>query len=306
MSLNHLTSPFVEQLANAPTLEAMPEVADPKSQAPLNPPGAIQQKFVGSSYLEAYSEAERFVDKAFESWPEGTSSDQTVLDFGSGWGRITRFLMRRFAAQQIWSSDVDVRMTALVHTTLPGVNAVTNLAMPPTAFRTDMFDAITAFSVFSHLSEVAHRRWAHEFGRVTRVGGKIYITVLEEQFLRQVASAQAALGAGTADAFATNLAEVVPDASTALEQFRHGTFIFGGGGNDGPRSQDFYGWAAAPRPWIEQTWASAGFRVESWIPTGELFQQAMIVLVREDTGTVGALNRELRTIAGKIRRRLRK
>lgn len=295
---------YVERLADAPTLESLPPVVDPTLQAPLNPPRRIQQKFVGSSYLEAYAEAERFVSAAFARWPSSALADQTVLDFGSGWGRITRLLLSRLRADQVWSSDVDAQMTVLLHSTLPGVNAVTNAPMPPTVFNRSTFDAVTAFSVFSHLSEEAHRAWSHEFARVTRVGSKVYITVLEEHFLDQVAGAQRAAAAGTADAFSESLAAIVPDAAVAREQFRKGLFVFGGGDDlDGPRSTTFYGWAAAPRSWIEQVWGGAGFVIESWVPTGELFEQAMVVLTRVDSRPIGRASRFARRAAGALKRR---
>lgn len=292
----------VNELASAPTLDVVPEIVDLRSRVPLNPPQAVQEKFVGSSYFDAYSEAARFVDRAFQHWPNGAVEDQAILDFGAGWGRITRMLLRRFEAPQIWTSDVDAQMTVLIHSTLAGVNAMTNAAMPPMAFREGMFDAVTAFSVFSHLSEDAHKRWAKEFGRVTRVEGMVYITLLEENFLGQVAGAQSAVEAGTADNFTTKLAKVLPEPTNALEQFRRGKFIYGGGGEDGPRSKDFYGWAVAPRPWLERTWGDAGFAIESWIPTGELFEQAMVVLVRRSDGGFGRrLLAKIMRIATRIR-----
>lgn len=295
---------YVERLADAETLAELPGIVDPTVEAPLNPPPRIQQKFVGASYLDAYREAERFVDAAFDRWPAGERATQVVLDFGSGWGRITRLLMSRLRADQIWSSDVDAQMTVLLHHTLPGVNAVTNRPMPPTVFHTGGFDAVTAFSVFSHLSEDAHRQWSAEFARVTRPGSKVFITVLEENFLAQIAGAQAAVAAGEADQFATSLAAVVPDAHVALEEFRQGTFIFGGGGDDGPREKSFYGWAAAPRAFVERTWGANGFVIESWTPTGELFEQAMVVLRRVESGPVGRVERFARRAVTGLQRRL--
>jgi hypothetical protein len=255
----------------------------------MNPPERIQQKFVGSSYVAAYSEAERFVDRAFDNWPKGDITTQTVLDFGSGWGRISRMLLRRVRADQLWSSDVDSEMTVLLHSTLPGVNAVTNTPWPPTVFRPETFDAITAFSVFSHLSEDAHRQWATEFARVTHPGSRVYITVLEDEFLAVVAGAQAAVAAGEADLFAQRLAVVVPDAMVSVAAARRGEFVYAGGGadDDGPRSRSFYAWAVAPRSWVEKVWGEAGFTLESWVPTGQLFDQAMAVLVRTDAPAGG-------------------
>jgi len=308
-------SPFVQSLATAPSLDALPPVADPTVTVPLNPPQKIQQKFVGSSYLVAYSEAERFVDRAFAAWPEGDVAGQRVLDFGSGWGRITRMLLRRLRADQVWSSDVDSEMTTLLHTTLPGVNAVTNAPWPPTVFGEGGFDAVTAFSVFSHLSEEAHRQWAHEFGRLTHPGSRVYITVLEDDFLATVVGAQAAVAAGEADVFATNLAQVVPDALAAHAAAQRGEFVYAGGGSDddGPRKRSFYSWAVAPRAWVERVWSEAGFTLEEWVKTGELFDQAMAVLVRREpevpveapaTGLVPRGARKVGRLVSKVKRRV--
>ncbi len=192
---------YIASLVEAPTLEALPAVVDTIARPPLNPPQWIQEKFVGSSYETAYREAERFVSRAFEHWPADELSSFKVLDFGSGWGRILRLLLLRLRPEQVWSSDVDLSMTVLVQSTLPGVNATTNAPMPPSMFRSGMFDGVTAFSVFSHLSEDAHRAWAAEFARVLKPGGKVFMTVLEDDFLHTVEAAQAAVRSGEAPGF---------------------------------------------------------------------------------------------------------
>jgi SAM-dependent methyltransferase len=276
---------YISSLVEAPTLDRVPPVIDPTASPPPNPPRAIQERFVGSSYETAYREAERFVARAFEFVPAAREGDLRVLDFGAGWGRILRMLLRRVGPGQLWSTDVDLEMTALVHSTLPGVNATTNAPMPPSSFRSGMFDAVTAFSVFSHLSEPAHRAWAEEFARVLRPGGLVFITVLEEQFLQTVAGAQAAVESGEADGFARSLAGITEDAGRDLRAAAAGDFVYAGlGDDDGPRARSFYSWAVAPRIWMARTWGDAGFELLEWIPTGELFEQAMVVFRLADSG----------------------
>lgn len=274
------TVAYIDALAAAPTLEQVPPVVDATVVPPANPPRAIQEKFVGASYGAAYTEAEQFVARAFEHLGDEDLADLRVLDFGSGWGRIIRMLLLRLGPEQVFSTDVDISMTALVQSTLPGVNATTNAPMPPSMFRTSMFDAITAFSVFSHLSETAHRAWVHELARVVRPGGKAFITVLEADFLQMVAAAQSAVRSGATEGFTVKIAAVTDDAESDLRTARQGRFVYAGlGDDDGPRSRSFYAWAVAPRAWLERTWSAEGFRLEAWIPSGELFDQAMAVFV---------------------------
>ena len=102
---------------------------DVRRTAPPNPPEFIQRKFVGVSYHDAYSEAATLVATTFELLAKHTNAaggrPGRVVDFGSGWGRISRFLADRVAATSIFAVDVDPEMTALVNVTLPGVNAMT-------------------------------------------------------------------------------------------------------------------------------------------------------------------------------------
>ena len=73
---------------------------------------------------------------------------------------------------------------------------------------------------------------------------------------------------------------MVPDVPRARVDFHEGRFVYGDAGSDGARSGDFYGWAAAPRPWLEAHWGNHGFEIVEWVPSGVLFEQAMVCLRR--------------------------
>ncbi len=99
-----------------------------------------------------------------------------------------------------------------------------------------------------------------------------------------------------------------------LEDARLGRFVYAGRGEeDGPRSRTFYSWAVAPRSWLEQTWGELGFTLETWVPTGELFDQAMAVFVLDEAGGGTAIRqakpsatRTARSLAGRAWRRVRR
>lgn len=277
-------SDLAARFASGEALETVPGVVDVGTDVPPNPPEALQVNFVGLSFDAAYAEADAFVsaveDDLVASGRPRLRDTPRVLDFGSGWGRISRVLLTRVSPQRLFALDVDPEMTALVNRTLPGINAMTVLPAPPTVLGDGSIDVAVAFSVFSHLSGDAHHAWAEEFGRVVRVGGAVAITVLGEEFIDLVDGAQRAVGAGTADAFSQQMATVFDDVAATRAGYRRGEVQFGATGGGGVRTSDYYGWAVASRRCVEQVWGAAGFRILAWHPTNELFPQALAVLER--------------------------
>lgn len=267
----------------AEVLTDLPRVIDLSERIPLNPPGEIQQKFVGASFEPAYREAGRFIAQA-TAWAshEGSPLERAgaVLDFGAGWGRISRMLLASVPSERLYAMDVDQRMVALVGSTLPGVNCLVTQPFPPTVLGDGALSHAFAFSVFSHLSEAAHAAWAAEFGRLLAPGGLVFITVLDELFFAQIAACQAEVAAGSPSAFAVKLAGQLEDPAEGRRRYDDGDFVYCAGGKDDARTGDFYGWAAAPRQWVRSVWGAAGFEIVHWVPSGELFEQSMVCLRR--------------------------
>lgn len=279
-----LVSRIVEY-SDAPDIVRQPRVIDVGSATPDNPPQAVQQKFVGASYRDAYQEAARFVTQA-ERWAQQHSpalhDSSAVLDFGIGWGRISRMLLTRVPPTRLFGLDVDAEMIALVQATLPGINALTVDPMPPSALRTALVEHAFAFSVFSHLAEAAHRAWAEELARVVIPGGLVFVTVLDGAFLTQVRQCQELVAQGGDDPFASSLAQLLPDLASAQAAYQRSEFIYAAPAvEDGPRTVDFYGWAIAPRAWMQSVWGAAGFEIIEWVDSHVLFPQAMVCLRRD-------------------------
>lgn len=274
----------VVSFAKAPSLPELPHIVDVAAVVPPNPPEATQTKFVGLSYEHAYAEAETFVNVVDEfATKHGAgplSSARRIGDFGSGWGRISRTLLTKIRPMALHALDVDNEMTALINESLPGINALTIDPAPPTVLGDASLDGLLAFSVFSHLSPGAHESWAAEIGRIVAPGGFAAITVLDQEFFAQVAGAQAAVKAGEADAFATELAKTFDDAKAAQSAYAAGEIQYSGIGGGEVRTGDYYGWAAAPPEYIQRVWGAAGFRMVEWIPSGTLFPQALVFMLR--------------------------
>jgi hypothetical protein len=279
---DELVDQLVRTLSEATTLSTMPEAVDVVAAAPANPPESIQQMFVGASYRTAYAEAATFV-KVADQWSTrhtgaGLATQRCTIDFGAGWGRITRMLLAFVPPTGIHALDVDPTMTTLVNATLPGVNALTVGPLPPTALRSALADGMFAFSVFSHLAPDAHAAWAYEFGRLVVPGAMVFLTVLDETFFRRVRRAKAAVDAGGADVFTTDLARVLDDVHEAEQAFGRGEAVYAGVGGGGVRTGDFYGWTVSPVQYVERRWAAAGFDIVEWVRSDVLFPQAMVGL----------------------------
>jgi hypothetical protein len=275
---------LIHSLAAAETLKAMPSVVDVFRAPPPNPPESIQRAFVGSENLQAFAEGASFVRIA-DQWSirhrkRGLAAATRLVDFGSGWGRISRCLLAYVPPSRLYAIDVDIEMTALVNSSLPGVNAITVDPLPPTVLRTEIADAILAFSVFSHLSPDAHSAWAKEFGRIVSRGGMAFVTLLDAAFFGQVEQAKAARAGGDTTPFVASLADVFPDLAIAREAFDGGQPVYAGTGGGGVRTGDYYGWAAIPVEFMQRTWGEAEFDIVEWVPSGVLFQQAMVGLRR--------------------------
>jgi hypothetical protein len=264
---------LIDSLTRAPTLGETPSVVSVLDTPPVNPPMSIQERFTGATGKATYREAAKFVGAA-RGWSEryaGAGFEQPVLDFGAGWGRITRFLLAHLPATSVYALDVDPAMTALTQVTLPGVQSLTVPPYPPAILRDGAAGTITAFSVFSHLSAAAHEAWSAEFARLLRRDGFAFITVLDQGFLKQLRD-------DTAVTLGHRLSDEFGDIAEAEAQFKRGELVYAASGGGGVLAPDFYGWAVAPRPYVEATWGRVGLDVIEWVPAGALFGQAMVGL----------------------------
>lgn len=296
---------FVTRFSEAPPLDSLPDVIDVVVTAPLNPDAATQLKFVGSFFEAAYREAAAFIGAVDSALARLSGKDLgsigQVLDFGSGWGRISRMLLAsNVKPTKLFAVDVDPLMTGLISQSLPGINSLTCDPFPPSALSDNSMDAAVAFSVFSHLAPAAHEAWAKEFGRVVRSGGLVAITILEENFFDQVASAKREAPTAEPDSFSVKLAQVFTDVEAARREYKAGKPQFAGTGGGDNRDGSFYGWTACPRSYVESVWGSQGFIIHEWHPTGELFDQALVILTKDRSKTVANVTTAAKGTASRI------
>jgi len=101
-----------------------------------------------------------------------------LLDFGAGWGRMIRLLLRTFPPESLAAVDVDERLVDAGRTTLPGIDFRRTESGGRLPFDDGAFDVIISNSVFSHLAPPLQMTVLPELVRVTRPGGLLFITTL--------------------------------------------------------------------------------------------------------------------------------
>lgn len=100
-----------------------------------------------------------------------------VLDFGVGCGRILQGFALYSGHCELTGADVDDEAVHWCRRYLDFARFETLPQRPPSALRRNSFEAIYAFSVFSHLPEGLQRAWLEELARLAAPGAALAITV---------------------------------------------------------------------------------------------------------------------------------
>ena len=97
-----------------------------------------------------------------------------LLDFGAGYGRLTRFLPSFFLNGEILASEIKPQAVDFLkkHIGIPGIMH----RAEPDSFPEEEFDGILALSVFTHLPEELFEAWLARLTLALRPGGKLILT----------------------------------------------------------------------------------------------------------------------------------
>jgi FkbM family methyltransferase len=207
-------------------------------KAPPLPSPEFQRTWVGAEGLATFTEGMRFArtmtrELAVAGFPLRRST--RTLDFGCGWGRLYRLLMRN--VDFLVGADSNGYCITLCRQMLPDGRFVQIGFRPPYEFEVAAFDVVYTYALFIHLPEKLFADILQEFARIVAPGGFVAFDLVPTFFIDQWA----------VDAnFVHLLAKAGFDREEWKRRAEAGEFLFLGGGGES-MTEDMFGWAVVSR-----------------------------------------------------------
>jgi SAM-dependent methyltransferase len=241
---------------------------------PAFPSVDVQLRFAGASGDDTVRDAfafYRLVRRLVEQ--HGHGQLRSVLEFGCGWGRIIRFFLRDIEPGQLMGIDCLPLAIEICQQSDPATRFSLVNALPPTTLASESFDLIYAYSVFSHLSEDAHRAWLEEFRRALKPLGLLIVTTRPRDF---VLMCEGLRNSGEKAEWARGLITCFPDANEALARYDRGEYLYQPTGGGDVLDASFFGETCIPKGYVTQQWADL-YEVLDYIDDRTLNLQNVIV-----------------------------
>ena len=158
-----------------------------RSLLPSMPDPGLQELWNGTSGVTLASQGNAFYRKLRDrhrAHSDRALSESSVLDFGCGWGRLTRFLARDVEPGRLYGCDpVEQILQVCRDSRVPATLARSSFVPERLPFDAE-FDLAFSFSVFTHLSEAAHESCLRALHASLRPGGLLVVTVRPPEYLR--------------------------------------------------------------------------------------------------------------------------
>jgi SAM-dependent methyltransferase len=138
------------------------------------PPATLRVQVAGTadiaSFLHGGQLAAQAVRDLLAAAGQSMERCSALLDFGCGCGRVLR-QWKDLAATTVCGTDFNADLVQWCNQHLPFASVSVNFLEPPLPFPDERFDAIYAFSVFTHMPADIQARWLQEFRRVLKPAG---------------------------------------------------------------------------------------------------------------------------------------
>ena len=275
------TTPWLQTLIDS--LDS-PQLSPLGEALPKFPSVEMQQNTTGLSAEAALRQAHAFytdVERETRALGRALGPDTRVLDFGFGWGRISRTFMEKISIGNLYGVDVDPSFAELTQSLFDSDHFEVCAPFPPTRLEDGGFDLVIAYSVFSHLSERAGLEWMREFARIVKPGGVVAWTTRHDSFFQ---FCEWARDQGDAvSAYVQGLGKLFPDIGDARRRYKAGEIVHGSSfdvSGGGPRDASFYGETWIPPQYARSAYAEH-FELVATCFDGARYDQACFVFQRK-------------------------
>lgn len=137
----------------------------------------------GEKHLNTGRKAFESMQNALEKAGIDISSFSKTLEFGCSNARILRWFAP-YKNMMKWGVDIEAdKIKWCLENLAPSFHFATNTQIPHLSFPDGYFDFIYAGSVFTHITEL-HNQWIIELARISRPGGCLYLTFLDESAVK--------------------------------------------------------------------------------------------------------------------------
>jgi SAM-dependent methyltransferase len=250
---------------------------------PQFPPEELQRNTTGLSGDAAIRHAFAFYEDTLEGIRLAGGSMTPawhVMDFGVGWGRVARLFMNNVPLAHIYGIDVDSEFIELTRGLFGTNNFLVCEPFPPTLIQSESTNLVTAYSVFSHLSESACLKWVVEFARILRPGGYFSFTTRHSSFFDYLG--WAAAQKDKVEGYTRALGALFPDLQDARSRYAQGEIVHAtsiGVSGGGVRNETYYGETFIPPAYVKRQFAE-WFDVAHHSFDGSRYDQACFVMRR--------------------------
>ena len=254
----------------------------------FNPPAAFQHKFSGSAMRDAFLFGAAFCNimaDEIESLERSTLESRMaagwrLLDFGCGWGRVTRLLALQYGQQCLFGLDVNATALAASSAAMPYTTFSLLGNDPPSPLRNGLIDLAISVSVFSHLNETYQEAWASDVARLVRLGGFAFVTYHGPWLMDAIGEIAGNTGQPRS-AWHAAIGRHADRLSGYRDNWAGGRFSYLCTGGEAMGGGDAYGDVLAPRSWADRLWSSKGFAMIKWIENKTLYPQCIAILKKE-------------------------
>lgn len=241
---------------------------------PQAPELSIQARWNGWTGLKLLNESKSFYQRVVQlssAYARRGLSDSRVLDFGCGWGRLTRFFARDVAPGSLFACDpVQEILDVCRETGVPARLARSDFVPERLPFE-ERFDLVFAFSVFTHLSEPAHEACLRAIHDSLTDGGLLIVTVRPPAYLSHC------------EAMRPLLRSLGPDPLAGLAEPRY-LFVPHPAEPDHPQfhgTEMTFGETVITLPYVRERWSPAFELLEVSLLTEDMHQVVLTLRKRD-------------------------